>query len=194
MVRAVPRSRASNVLLAAAPAALIAIFASCGGSSASASASARSERAALASYLAQVEPLRRGVNRLLEGADPILRGYHGGRTTPSEAARRMAALERRFGAYTVDVFAIRPTTPQLRALHSLYAHTFVLEDAYLSALALALRENRLEGLPDTEAAQREAIIRWRVGLEVLARRLAVRLPADLAIAGRGEIRPSPTGS
>jgi hypothetical protein len=31
-------------------------------------------------------------------------------------------------------------------------------------------------------------------LEVLARQSGASLPADLAIAGRGEIRPSPSGT
>ena len=69
---------------------------------------------------------------------------------------------------TVDVAAIQPATPQLRALHAIYAHTFILEDSYLSALV--------------------------TGLAVLARRAHFKLPADLQVAGRGEIRPSPDGS
>jgi hypothetical protein len=106
----------------------------------------------------------------------------------------MTSLERRFAAYAVDVAAISPSTAALRQLHSIYAHTYVLEDSYLSALASGLGERDLDGLPNTEAQQRAAIVQWRIGLEVLARRASVTLPRDLQIAGRGEIRPSPDGS
>jgi len=47
----------------------------------------------------------------------------------------MGQLERRFAADTVTVAAIEPATAQLRGLQAEYAHTYVLEDAYLSALA-----------------------------------------------------------
>jgi hypothetical protein len=82
----------------------------------------------------------------------------------------------------------------LRALHAEYAETYVLEDAYLSALVTGLAEHRFSDLPNTQAAQRAAIIRWRIGLTVLARRDGVTPPADLERAGRGEIAPSPGGS
>jgi hypothetical protein len=106
----------------------------------------------------------------------------------------MGQLERRFAEYTVAVSAIEPATPELRVLHAAYAHTYVLEDAYLSALANGLAERRLDDLPNTQAAQRAAIIAWRTGLTVLADRAGVDLAADLQQAGRGEIAPSPTGS
>lgn len=166
----------------------------CGGGSGSGHAAAPAQRAALASYLRQVEPIRLAVNRLLEGADPILAGYRSGRLSPGRAAGRMEALERRFAAYTVDVAAIEPGSGRLRSLHASYAHTYVLEDSYLSALVAGLAGRRLEHLPDTQAAQRVAIIEWRTGLTVLARRLSLALPADLQAAGRGEIAPSPGGS
>jgi hypothetical protein len=79
----------------------------------------------------------------------------------------------------VEVAAIAPATAQLRVLQAEYAHTYVLEDAYLSALANGLAERELDGLPDTQAAQRAAIIGWRTGLTVLADRAGVDLPADL---------------
>jgi hypothetical protein len=151
-------------------------------------------RAALDSYMAQIEPLRLGVNKLLNGADPILGAYREHRLTAARAASRMDALERRFAAYTVDVAAIRPSLPALRALHAEYAHTYIQEDAYLSALVSGLEQGDLGGLPDTQAAQRAAIIDWRTGLTVLARDAGVALPADLQQAGRGEIAPSPGGS
>lgn len=95
---------------------------------------------------------------------------------------------------TVDVAAIQPAIPRLRALHAIYGHTFILEDSHLSALVTGLAEHDLDGLPDTASEQRAAIIQWRTGLAVLARRAHFKLPADLQVAGRGEIRPSPDGS
>jgi hypothetical protein len=105
----------------------------------------------------------------------------------------MDRLERRFAAYTVAVAAIQPTSPQLRVLQAPYAHTYVLEDAYLSALAAGLVSRRLDHLPDTQSTQRAAIIGWRTGLSVLADQARVALPGDLQQAGRGEIAPSPDG-
>jgi hypothetical protein len=145
-------------------------------------------------YLREVEPVRLAVNRLLEGADPVLSAYRHGRTSPRLASRRMGALERRFAGYTVDVAAIRPATPQLRALNAVYAHTFIFEDSYLSSLSTGLAERDLDHLPETQSEQRAAIIEWRTGLEVLARGAAFGLPADLQVAGRGEIAPAPGGS
>ena len=189
--------RRAHVLLPAIALALTAAAAlgGCGGGrSTSASATARQQRAALVSYLRQVEPLRLAVNNLLEGADPILSAYHDRRISPRQSSLRMSALERRFAAYTVDIAAIAPTTAQLRSVNAPYAHTYILEDSYLSALTTGLAERNLDGLPDTGSEQRAAIIQWRTGLTVLARRAGLDLPADLQAAGRGEIRPSPEGS
>jgi hypothetical protein len=166
----------------------------CGGESGSKVASAPTERAALGDYLREVEPVRLAVNRLLEGADPVLSAYRQRRVSARLASRRMGALERRFAGYAVDVAAIHPATPQLQALNAVYAHTFIFEDSYLSALSTGLAERELDHLPDTQSEQRAAIIQWRTGLEVLARGAAFRLPADLQVAGRGEIAPSPGGS
>jgi hypothetical protein len=171
-----------------------ALLGGCGGGSVSTASSNESQRTALADYMQEVEPVRLAVNRLLEGADPILSAYSDGRISPRLAAARMGALERRFAAYTVDVAAIRPATPQLAALHAIYAHTFIFEDSYLSALTTGLSERDLDRLPDTQSEQRAAIIQWRTGLEVLARHTGFSLPADLQAAGRGEIAPSPGGS
>jgi hypothetical protein len=151
-------------------------------------------RPVIEAYLRQVEPIRLAVNHLLGKADPILESYHDHDASPAEAGRRMSQLERRFAAYTVKVAAIEPATAQLRVLHAAYAHTYVLEDAYLSALAHGLAERKLDHLPNTQAAQRAAIIGWRTGLTVLADQAGVDLPADLQQAGRGEIAPSPDGS
>jgi hypothetical protein len=106
----------------------------------------------------------------------------------------MGELERRFAAYAVDIAAVVPPTAQLRALNAGYAETYVLEDAYLSALVAGLADGELRDLPDTQAAQRTAIIRWRIALAVLARAADAPLPADLQQAGRGEIAPTPDGS
>ncbi len=166
----------------------------CGGRSASANVSLQYERAALVSYLRQVEPIRLAVNRLLEGADPILSAYHDNRISPRQASLRMGALERRFAAYTVDMAALEPATAQLRAVNAPYARTYIFEDSYLSALTSGLAERDLDDLPNTQSAQRAAIIQWRTELTVLARRAGLALPGDLQAAGRGEIAPSPNGS
>jgi hypothetical protein len=173
---------------------LAAVAGGCGGRARSAEASPRSQRTALLSYVREIEPIRLAVNRLLKGADPILSAYARGRLTPRAASRGMEALEVRFAGYTVEVAAIEPTTPQLRALHTIYAHTYILEDSYLSALTVGLADRALGNLPNTQSDQRAAIIQWRTGLTVLARRLRIALPGDLQIAGRGEIAPSPRGS
>jgi len=106
----------------------------------------------------------------------------------------MGALERRFAAYTVEMAALQPATAQLRAVNAPYAHTYIFEDSYLSALTTGLAERDLDSLPDTQSEQRAAIIQWRTGLTVLARAADAPLPADLQEAGRGEIAPSPDGS
>jgi hypothetical protein len=144
--------------------------------------------------MAQVEPIRLAVNRLLDGADPILGAFRDRRIATGVAAARMGALERQFARFTVDVAAIQPATSVLRGLHAEYAQTYVLEDAYLSALTSGVALGELANLPNTQSAQRAAIIRWRTGLTVIARGAKVILPADLQQAGRGEIAPSPNGS
>lgn len=144
--------------------------------------------------MAEVEPIRLRVNKLLDGADPILEEFHDRRISPSEAAQRMGRLEQRFAGSAVDIAAVDSPSPQLRALNAGYANTYVSEDAYLSALVADIADGQLTDLPNTQAAQRAAIIRWRIGLTVLARAAGVPLPADLQQAGRGEIAPSPNGS
>jgi hypothetical protein len=152
------------------------------------------QRSAIERYIDEVEPIRLAVNKLLGGADPILEAFHDRRITPGEAARRMGQLEQRFAAYAVDIAAVDPPTTQLRALNAGYANTYVYEDAYLSALVAGLADGELSDLPNTQAAQRAAIIRWRIDLTVLARDADAQLPADLQQAGRGEIAPSANGS
>jgi hypothetical protein len=145
-------------------------------------------------YLNQVEPIRLAVNRLLDAADPTLTAFREHHISGAQAAHRMGDLERRFAGYAVDVNAIEPRARALRTLHDQYAHTYILEDAYLSALVTGLAQHQLDDLPKTQAQQRAAIIDWRIGLSVLARQTNTALPADLQQAGRGEIAPSPQGS
>jgi hypothetical protein len=156
--------------------------------------SQRERRAAIEDYLGEVEPIRLAVNSLLKGADPILGAFHERRIRPGAAAARMDRLERRFASYALDVAALTPSTAALRRLNSGYAATYVLEDSYLSALVAGLTDGALGDLPDTQAEQRAAIIRWRIGLSVLARAAGASLPPDLQQAGRGEIAPSLDGS
>lgn len=149
---------------------------------------------ALRSYLHAVEPIRLGVNDLLERADPILEAYREHRSTGAEAAAAMASLERRFADYTVQINALTPSNGTLARINAPYAHTYILEDAYLSALTAALPAGDFSNLPNTQAAQRAAIIEWRTRLEVISRHTHTRLPPDLQQAGRGEIAPAVSGS
>jgi hypothetical protein len=149
--------------------------------------------AALRSYVGQVERIRLPVNQLLETADPILDAYRHQQLAPLEASQRMGDLERRFAVYLQEIVAIKPSNPVLRALHTPYAHTYLLEDSYLSALAASLPDGTFDDLPKTQNEQRLAIIEWRTQLLVLAARTSVRLPADLHDAGRGEIAPAVPG-
>jgi hypothetical protein len=174
------------VLLATLAAAALA--AGCGGESKA------DQRGALEDYVAKVEAIRLPVNELLDRADPILTAYAQKRISPAQAHRRFGALELRFAGYTVDIASLEPVPDSLRAAQDAYAHTFVLEDAYLSALDAALPAHDFEHLPDTQNDQRAAIIAWRTRLEVVADELGARLPVDLQVAGRGEIAPSPTRS
>jgi hypothetical protein len=162
------------------------LLAGCGGSSGA------SDAKALRSYLAQIQPLRLSVNRLLGDADPILSAYREHRITHRQAGQRFDRLERRFAAYTEQIAAIQPVGSELSRAQAVYLHTYYLEDAYLSALVNALPSGSFTDLPRTANQQRAAIIEWRTDLTVLATRTRVRLPADLQIAGRGEIAPSPT--
>jgi len=164
------------------------LLAGCGGSE------ARPARDSLPSYLAEVEPIRLGVNHLLDGADPILGAYREHRIPAAVAWRRMNGLEERFAADAVRIADVRHVPAALRAAQRRYAHTFVFEDAYLSSLAAAIPDRDFGGLPDTQDRQRRAIIAWRIAVESLAAREGTALPTDLRAAGRGEIAPSPDGS
>jgi hypothetical protein len=163
----------------------------CGNSERTTTRPSQPTRSALTSYIMQIEPIRLAVNRLLNTADPILHASRKHRITAQQAARKMGQLERRFAQYTVDVQAIQPTNPTLQALHAQYAHTYILEDAYLSALVTGLADRQLDGLPNTQAEQRAAIIAWRTGLSVLARETNTHLPADLQQRDAAKSRPTP---
>jgi hypothetical protein len=173
---------------------LTVVLAGCGNSERPTTRRHDPTRSALTSYMEQIEPIRLAVNRLLNTADPILHASREHRITAQQAARKMGQLERQFAQYTVDVQAIQATIPTLQSLHAQYAHTYILEDAYLSALVTGLADRQLDGLPNTQAEQRAPIIAWRTGLSDLARETNTHLPADLQQAGRGEIAPNPGGS
>jgi hypothetical protein len=167
----------------------ISLLPGCGGGS----DSTDSQREALEDYVARVEKIRLPVNELLDRADPITSAYGEGEISAAQAQRRFGALETRFAAYTVEIAALEPVPDEIRAAHDVYAHTFVFEDAYLSALEAAIPEREFDNLPNTQHAQRAAIIEWRTRLQVLADRLDAVLPRDIQAAGRGEIAPSPSG-
>lgn len=147
----------------------------------------------LRSYIAAVEPIRLGVNHLLDGADPVLEEYRSHRLNGQQTAVAMGGLERAFAAYALDVNALQPANPTLSRINAAYAHTYILEDSYLSALVAALPDGQLGSLPTTQADQRATIIEWRVQLELMGRNTRVALPADLQQAGRGEIAPTVIG-
>jgi hypothetical protein len=171
-------------------AALAVSLAGCGGSSNDESSATR---ASVEAYVAQVEPIRQGTNRLLDRADPILSAYHEHRLSARKAQQGVQALEHRLSDYAVRIAAVAPVPPALEAVQSSYAHVWVLQDSYLSALAQAIPERDFEDLPNYENRQRVAITAWRIGLEAVADRAGAKLPKDIQIAGRGEIRPSPIG-
>jgi hypothetical protein len=148
----------------------------------------------LTSYVAAVQRIRLPVNDLLEGADPILEKYHKHKITPLKASRRFAALEGKFADFTLKMQQITPADAALAAINAPYAHTYFLEDSYLATLASDLREGDFDNLPNTQGAQRLAIIERRIQLEMIAAQLHVSLPANLQQAGRGEIAPAVTGS
>jgi hypothetical protein len=148
----------------------------------------------LTSYIAAVQQIRLPVNDLLEGADPILDAYREHKITPRKASRRFAALEGKFADFALKMQQITPPDTALAAINAPYAHTYFLEDSYLATLASDLREGDFDNLPNTQGAQRLAIIEWRIQLEVIAAQLHVSLPANLQQAGRGEIAPAVTGS
>jgi hypothetical protein len=184
----VATDRAHPRLVALAVLATLALAGGCGADTTTAD-----RRQALEDYVAAVQPIRLGINELLDRADPILEGYADGDLTAVEARRRLGRLESGVARYAVQIAAVEDVPDEMRAAHDAYAHTFVLQDTYLSALVAGLRERDFEDLPEFQNQQRAAIIVWRTRLQVLADRWDATLPADLQVAGRGEISPSPTG-
>jgi hypothetical protein len=172
----------------------VAAVAGCGSSSTSQTKAAAVSASDLTSYIAAVERVRLPVNALLEKADPILDAYKDHTITPRQASNRFDAMERSFAGYALQMQQITPADPTLRALNAPYAHTYFFEDAYLATLASDLREGDFDNLPNTQGAQRLAIITWRIQLEVLAAKAHVTLQPDLQQAGRGEIAPAIEGS
>jgi hypothetical protein len=150
-------------------------------------------RQALEQYVAAVQPIRLGINELLDKADPVLEGYNDGDLSAAEATRRMGRIERGAARYAVQIAAVSPVPDEMQAAQAAYAHTFVLQDTYLSALTASLKDRAFDELPHFQNDQRAAIIAWRTRLQVLANRWGATLPANLQIAGRGEISPAPEG-
>ena len=150
-------------------------------------------RQALEDYVAKVQPIRLGINELLDRADPILEDYRDGDLSAKQAQRGINRLERGAAGYAVRIAAIQGVPEEMQAAQDAYAHTFVLQDTYLSALAAALPTRAFDELPHFQNEQRAAIIGWRTRLQVLADRWEATLPANLQVAGRGEISPAPTG-
>jgi hypothetical protein len=175
---------------------VVAAIAGCGSSSSTSQVNAAAAVTAsdLKAYIAAVEKVRLPVNTLLDGADPILDAYKDHKITPRKASERFDAMEESFAGYARDMQLITPADPTLQALNAPYAHTYFLEDSYLATLASDLREGDFDNLPDTQGAQRLAIIEWRIHLETIAVRLHVTLPDDIQHAGRGEIAPAIEGS
>jgi len=165
----------------------------CGGSSGGGNAPRPSDRHTLSAYVGRIEPLRHGVNKLLDGADPILGGYREGRLSAPATQRGLRRIEHRFAHYEAGVGAVQPVPPDLIAAQRAYAHTYVLEDAYLRALIAAVPGRRWNRLPQFEARQRRVLVAWRNALALEAARVEVPLPDDIQIAGSGEITPSPLG-
>jgi hypothetical protein len=174
--------------IAIAAAALSVLLFGCGGDS-----SAQTSRQELEDYVAAVEPIRLGINELLDRADPILKAYAEGHLSSGAAQHRVESLERQVADYAVQIAEVEPVPDGMVAAHDDYAHVFVLQDTYLSALVEALPKREFDELPDVQDQQREEIIAWRTRLQVEADALGVELPADLEVAGRGEIVPSPEG-
>jgi hypothetical protein len=172
----------------------VAAVAGCGSSSTTVQPGSLVSASDLTSYVAAVQRVRLPVNALLEGADPILDAYHHHKITPLKASHEFAAMEVKFAAYALQMQQITPADPTLQAINAPYAHTYFLEDAYLATLASDLREGDFDNLPNTQNAQRLAIIEWRIQLELLAAKAHVTLKPDIQQAGRGEIAPAIEGS
>jgi hypothetical protein len=167
-----------------------ALVAGCGGGPGS---PANADRQTLQAYLQAIEPLRLGVNKLLDGADPILGAYHEHRLSAPAAQRGLDRLEQRFVGYASRVAEVQPVPPDLWSAQRAYAHTYLLEDRYLRALIDAVPGRRWDRLPHFERRQRRVLVAWRDAVALEAARVGLRLPDDVQIAGLGELVPSPAG-
>ena len=180
--------RSSFAISIAAAGALALLVLGCGADTTTAD-----RRQALEDYVAKIQPIRLGINELLEQADPILEGYRDGGLSAKQAQRGMDRIEHGAASYAVQIAAVDDVPEEMKTAQDAYAHTFVLQDTYLSALAAALPTRAFDELPHFQNEQRAAIIAWRTRLQVLADRWGASLPANLQVAGRGEISPAPTG-
>src|SRR5262249_51250685 len=139
------------------------------------------QRQALEDYVAAVQPIRLGINEVLDRADPIMSAYADRRISAREAKRRMGAIEARVAQYAVQIAEVGPVPDELRAVHAAYAHVFILQDTYLSTRVAAIPSREFDELPHSQDQQRAAIIAWRTRLQVLADRWDATLPANLQI-------------
>src|SRR3954447_23172488 len=112
------KGRAIAAMLCASALALLG--ADCGSDTSTAD-----RRQALEDYVATVQPIRLGINGLLDRADPILEGYADGDLTAGEAKRRMGRIERGVADYAVQIAEVEPVPDEIRQVQDAYAHTFV---------------------------------------------------------------------
>ena len=146
----------SRVGLAILAGALALVVIGCGADTTTAD-----RRQALEDYVAKVQPIRLGINDLLDKADPILEGYRDGDLSAAKAERRMGRIEHGAADYAVRIAALEGVPDEMRAAQDAYAHTFVLQDTYLSALVAGLPDRAFDELPRFQNQQRAAIIARR---------------------------------
>src|SRR5262245_13325994 len=103
--------RTGTIALLIAAAALAGLAAGCG-----ADESTAERRQALEDYVAEVEPIRLGINELLDKGDPIMGAYADGRFDAAEAKRRMGRLEAKEADYAVQIAEVDPPD-DVRAAH-----------------------------------------------------------------------------
>ena len=183
---------ADRTVLVAVTCAVVSMVAGCGSSGSSTPNGMTAGQ--VQDYLAQVEPVRRSVNDLLEGADPILHAYRSHQITPDQAARRMNDLEARFAVQGATVEAIsspdppsrRSTAPTRTPTNSKTPTCGPWPPRSPTATSPICPTRRMPNARQSPHGESE--------LEVLAQQTGATLPDDLQQAGRGEIAPSPTGS
>jgi hypothetical protein len=139
--------RSRSAISVAAGGALALLLLGCGADTTTAD-----RRQALEDYVAKVQPIRLGINELLDKADPILEGYRDGDLSAKQAHRGIERIEGGAAGYAVRIAAIQDVPAEMRAAQDSYAHTFVLQDTYLSALAAALPRRARRAAPFPERA------------------------------------------